>query len=662
MKINQLTFTAIRNFKSTVIFDFSNTGRINTVSGKNGSGKTTIFKCILLCQKAFFQRQLLDKPTVKENIKSELAKYFVGKESSIEINFSFNNEGDKQAGFKLFCQHFDKNHIEYSLEFLTEHSEKFIKEYWNILDPQDIIFYIDSNKHFDEENVSHSNISISTSDTYNQLIIDTILSPEKIFSNIYQRLVRDYIRERLVPAKPRRELYFIPTKILLKELLPEIELSNFSAQHFRNQFVLLGKSTSNNKIAYFDIRNFSSGEKTLFYILLFINYVQKIGMLIIDEPENHFHENLLVKFVKILDEISNLDNYADYIIAKDRKLATESGKLSEAKEIRKQYNDYYLSQVFLVTHSKNLIYNNFGNDTNFYVDNALLSININEIEQTLREIGVSSIYSKVLFVEGSSDNEFLELFFNEYNIKVHSLSGCGQVIETYKKILPIKKYLRDTFFCFLIDKDTRNSKDITAIRVDNPTYFDEHFHILDRHEFENYLLDPRIFKEIIESHHSIFAGIETITVEAVDKEIFNIATSNKPEVIKKAIKKMNENSVTKLKENFIKKDLDISSLRAYENYFDDKIRTVDPNSCLKEMFVDNYNVCSELYNDKIWNKSWRNLCDGKAVLGQTIGHFAKHIKIDHNRLKQELKNIVNQKRDFDVNILISKLLSMFPRN
>ena len=342
---------------------------------------------------------------------------------------------------------------------------------WNLSSPKDIIIYIDSNKSFKEEDISYDNISISEQNDYSSLLLNTIINPERIFANIYSGLIRDYIRERLVPAKPRKDLYFLITKVLLKELMPNIHLSNFSGLQFDKQFVLLGKSTSGKYSSYYDIRNFSSGEKVLFYLLLFITYVQEIGMLIIDEPENHFHEDLLVRFIKMLTEMAYSTNFSSFI----NKLASKT-QLSLPIEAAKVYKNYALSQVFLLTHSKNIIYNNLSNGSNYYIDNSFKKIEYQESEKILREIGISSIYSKVLFVEGSTETDFFDIFFNDFNIKIHPLNGCEQVIETYKKVKSIKDFLYDTHFCFLIDLDTRSDDDIKKLRIEDATYFDAPFY------------------------------------------------------------------------------------------------------------------------------------------------------------------------------------------
>ena len=70
----------------------------------------------------------------------------------------------------------------------------------------------------------------------------------------------------------------------------------------------------------------------------------------------------------------------------------------------------------------NLIYNNFTDGSNYYLDGCLKSINYDNYEKILREIGLSGVYSRVLFVEGTKDTEYLDLFFNIYYLKLLSYS------------------------------------------------------------------------------------------------------------------------------------------------------------------------------------------------------------------------------------------------
>ena len=88
MKLEKLVFKNIRNFNNIVEFKFDETTKLNTISGRNGSGKSTIFKSIVLCQKAFFASQIKDNSKIIDSIGLEAAKFFKNKSSFIELTFS----------------------------------------------------------------------------------------------------------------------------------------------------------------------------------------------------------------------------------------------------------------------------------------------------------------------------------------------------------------------------------------------------------------------------------------------------------------------------------------------------------------------------------------------------------------------------------------------
>src|SRR5690606_11457022 len=101
---------------------------------------------------------------------------------------------------------------------------------------------------------------------------------------------------------------------------------------------------------------------------------------------------------------------------------------------------------------------------NYIIDRDLKLLENDEAEQTLRSIGLSKIQSKVLFVEGRSDNQLLESLLAPHNIKVKALGNCHDVIDTYKKYLQIKENIKDVQFCFMVDKDTRSDEEINSLR------------------------------------------------------------------------------------------------------------------------------------------------------------------------------------------------------
>jgi predicted ATPase len=416
MKLQHIEIRNVKNFTGLNNFSFDPNININTISGTNGSGKTTIFKCVQLCQKAFFLDQFNGKEEnysfLKEKLFAMAEGYLSGQDSYIKVTFLID---DKEFFFKIFIK--DKElKRECDNESLIN-----IAKYWNIHNPISIILIIDASKSFSNENIEYSNISINPY-SKKELVHKCIFQPEEIFSYMYQTVVKDYIHERIIPAKPPRYFYFNIATKLMNLLMENVKISNFSANAVHDQFVVLGKTNSTSKM--FDIRDFSSGEKALFFILLFICHIPSIGMLVIDEPENHFHEDLLNKFVTMLNEIAKSNNFAQWI-------------KNNIKDINVTWlTDYYrhnLKQIFFLTHSKNLIYNNFSYGKNYIVNKGMNEITYANSENVLRQIGLSTVYSKVLFVEGKDDYNFLQ------NILLHIILKSNHLEIPEKSLKLLKK-------------------------------------------------------------------------------------------------------------------------------------------------------------------------------------------------------------------------------
>jgi predicted ATP-binding protein involved in virulence len=207
MKVARVKLKNIRSFQGEVEVDLSDSMTLNVISGKNGSGKTTIFKSMHLCQKAFFLLKMDDNQELIESLGIELFRLFNHADSYIELYLETKNDEEvKTHSLKLSCRNYLVDSIDWDLS-VSDEDEHEISKYWNLSNPSSVIMYIPSDKHFVEENISQDKISISSDDDYQKLIVDSIISPDKLFSNLYKRMVNDYIRERLIPSKPRRDLY-----------------------------------------------------------------------------------------------------------------------------------------------------------------------------------------------------------------------------------------------------------------------------------------------------------------------------------------------------------------------------------------------------------------------------------------------------------------------
>jgi hypothetical protein len=126
----------------------------------------------------------------------------------------------------------------------------------------------------------------------------------------------------------------------------------------------------------------------------------------------------------MLNEIAKSNNFAQWI-------------KNNIKDINVTWlTDYYrhnLKQIFFLTHSKNLIYNNFSYGKNYIVNKGMNEITYANSENVLRQIGLSTVYSKVLFVEGKDDYDFLQ------NILLHIILKSNHLEIPEKSLKLLKK-------------------------------------------------------------------------------------------------------------------------------------------------------------------------------------------------------------------------------
>jgi len=649
MILTRVTIKNIKSFSGEKIFDFSESEKINTVSGINGSGKTTIFKSIILAQKIFFADQINRESDIYVDYSKDILTSFQDIGSFIKLEFKFANSAREISSFTIRCTEKTKEHAEVKLEGEKEDIFQ-IREFWNYKNPINLIIYIDSNRNISEEDFSNESIELVQQEQ-TDIAIEYISHPEKIFFSTYERLFRDYIRERIIPSTPRADLPHFVSKIFVHNILDYLKISNFTALERKDQFTLMIK-TGKKKVVSYDMRNLSSGEKTLFYIYHFICYIKNIGMLIIDEPENNLHENMLSNFVMSLDEICNDENFSNLIlrIAKKNKVPISE---SIVRQIKGYYKNHKLSQVFLLTHSKNLLYNNFTLGKNYIVNDGMQPINYDNYEKVLREVGLSKIINKVLFVEGKTENEILESILSPYNIKVKSLGGCSEVIETYKRYLSIEAEIRDVQFCFMIDRDTRTDADINNIRSKNEQFFDEHFIIMERHEIENYFLEAKMFHELYKKHKSSFNSIVVPTELELNNKIKALATSKKERVIRKKIQNLNQKSLSNIKLALSNKNIPVNSESEYDNYIDSVFDLSTLQSTV-DIVKENYKTIDELNSS--WDTDWLKLCDGKVVFNEFLSQVSSEIQVTVKRARKELEEIGLNSKAYEVNSIVSNIL------
>lgn len=617
MKIIKVNFYKIKSFTEKIEIPFDEEISTFGFSGKNGAEKSTILKIIWLIQKSYFIQQISSE-TEKISYKEELLKYLTNNDSWAEITLKHENLLDtvkisrdsSEEGYKL------------------ESTDSFIKSFWDIKNPKEIILYIDASKGFSEKTLKFDELDIDNNER-TSLSLQAIFNPDLLFAGIYKQLVKDYVHSRLIPSKPDRLLYFHVASKIFNQLIPNIELKNFSGNYNPKEFVLLGKSITDKNTPLYDVRQFSSGEKALLSTLTFICFSKSISALIIDEPENHFHESLLLKFISTLNEIRFKEGILKYI----ENLPIQ-GKILNNEWLKEEYTDQIINQIFYCTHSKPLIYKIFSLGQNFIVNKKIKQISYEKSELHLRELGLSTTYSNILLVEGKSDNAALENLFKGKNVKIKSLDGCSAVIDTFTRLAKIRDHITESKFVFLIDSDNKPQDFFTELKSINSDFYEECFITIDAHEFENLFLEPILFKAAIDKF-SIFTGEPSnINLEEINNKLKEIAIKSLNGVYKKQISLSMQHSIERNYSKLIwgNKDFPWDN----ENAIEINLNTIFKNETLDELkneLIKNSKSILSSYND---DTNIMKRCDGKKVFGEAINHFSSKLGVKGNKLRESI--------------------------
>ena len=186
-----------------------------------------------------------------------------------------------------------------------------------------------------------------------------------------------------------------------------------------------------------------------------------------------------------------------------------------------------------------------------------------------------------------------------------------------------------------------------------------HFIVLDKHEFENYLLDEKIFSDLITRHNILSPAIIPMNPQDIKTKIFELVEPTKDIVFRKHLSKLNGNSIGKLLPIFRKRDVPISNLSDYTDFILDVERKTDVIAFLNKEFDDNFKECLNNYSATKWDSSWQTLCDGKAALGIVINFFANHLQITKKRLKDDIKETILQNSRYEINKVINEIIKKY---
>ena len=653
--LNKIELYDIKKFSLKHVFDFSSEEKIFTLSGKNGCGKTTVIESLMLCQMAYFFKKY-DKNLSENQISKcnkQILNYLTNKKSYIKIVFScdFNEDGTNEINFKIF-----KTKEFWNID-ISEDDSKIFDKYWNLDDPKGLFFFINSDKYYEEESISYDNMKIQKEDKKRSLL-ESIVDYNNVTKHIYSRLVNDYILSRLNPSGQQTAHKI--AKVLFHSLLPSIQIDNFTGSN-EGEFKSQAKHETGGK---FDFRYLSSGEKTVFYSCLILNYFPNLGLLIIDEPENHLHEDLLLKFVDLLYRITECKNYPELIFNLQKDMdEDEDSELSDDKtekrtkgfesNVKKYFSSFNLHKVLFTTHNKALIYKTFYLGSNFLINDKLEFLKQNDAERKLHELGITSGYEKLLFVEGDDDKNRLEIILKGLPIEICVLNNCETVLSVYQSIEKIKQNIHSIDFCFLMDRDTRELNFFADLMHADSDFYNKHFIPTWGHEFENYYLDKKLIEGIFLKNSSAVTDL-TVPESEIESWLEEAAEKTKTTVFRKDL---NEKLDFNLKcfNQLIKMD-EINVSLTDENVFGDYAQRIEDNiktKNIKDEFIQTYKQIIEKY--KKWNTEKLKLCDGKEALNTIM----PKLKLNSNQINDAIRLLVAE--DVDEEYQFTKLVKQIKK-
>ncbi|WP_439860217.1 AAA family ATPase [Pseudomonas sp. MBLB4136] len=644
MKVSMIELRGVKSFDGATSVILPSEISMCAFSGKNGAGKSTLLKAVWLVQKAYFI-ELLNNQEISNSFSQELRKYLSGKDSYIRVTFK-TEESDLEVnltkdpsipkGYSITCS-----------------DDKSLKKRWNLLAPNNIVLYIDASKGFSEATLTFDGINIKGNDK-GSLVLEAILNPESLFSGIYSQLVKDYVHDRLIPSKPDRLLYFHIASKLFTHLIPTVELRNFSGNHMPGEFVLLGKAGRDKARPLYDVRDFSSGEKALLSTLTFLCVSKTVSTLIIDEPENHFHESLLLEFVSVLHRLCETGGIHKWMEGTEGR-----GKKVKLDWVAAEYKDHNINQVLVSTHSRSLIYKFFLIGKNYIVDNGVSAISYEDAEAELRNLGLSSIYSKVLLVEGDGDHEALEHMLQDQNIQIKPLNGSSAVIDTFKRLAELKDYVQESKFVFLVDSDNKPDTFFDKVSAIDPQYYKDAFIRIDRHEFENYFLDPEIIKASMDGFLDVSGEQgKKLDVTTITSRLIEIARDSLPSVYKKELSLIFQQVIERKFSSLIWGNKDFSWVDAKE--IQEQLMTsilTDPEFAdLKDLLSKESKGVFEKYN-KIDNANLLKRCDGKQVLSRAASYFSNQAGVTSYAFKKAVYKTAFSIEKSDASMLVGEIIT-----
>lgn len=567
-----------------------------TIAGPNGCGKTSIFEAIRIFKAVlgpyhdnelnFIRNEVrnqlgnlinLDSDTATISISFELStrekSYLKEKSFDIEKELQYNNDGLLQGILEITKS--GGTNVKSNPSSLNE-----ILRHYEPTDELGAIMYIPSVRDLPAGDIGNITLSQDWMEQQKQQITGNIRSKfQQMKQNFAMMFIYDqiHITEKASKFIPKVQQvfsdFFYPKQFL------GVNVDRALAWHFP---VKHGSGTH-------DVDFLSSGEKEILMTYTEILKLKHTGSVILfDEPDLHLNAALERKVIGSLNQIVRESN-----------------------------------QVWIVTHSLEIIgtvpiENLYKMSLNPKGKNNQIELcsekkDVFEIFRDLgASIGTQLISDKIVYVEGPSDIEVLNTFYEEFGDKlsfietkgVKGITGLSYAITSL-----LEKAAKFDSFLMIRDRDFLTEEERQQII----SKYKGRVHVWNKRNLENFLLDAKVlfnvFKHLgipiqtLDEVHTVIKTsvdnlkIKTITEMAKQKlfYLFNRIDFGLPDIQSGDIEAEILNAVKPIRDSHVKK------------LEDSEIEKIIRQCKLK------------IEND--WGENWDTLCDGKAILANIINDY-----------------------------------------
>lgn len=219
--------------------------------------------------------------------------------------------------------------------------------------------------------------------------------------------------------------------------------------------------------------------------------------------------------------------------------------------------------------------------------------------------------------------------------------------------------MHDSIFCFLVDNDNKADSYFEELQNTNKELYNKYFFKLDRHEFENYLLESDLFYKVLQlyKHETIILP----ELNDIENKFFELASAHSEIAIRKEVSFKIEQMLSyhlapKTSGN---KNLSFSNKTKLEEELHEVLLD---ESLMKQLISDiskeHENILNN-YESNNWKQTWRIKCDGKIVFKKAVVFFSDMIKIGKDRLEFDLQKELLKDNKYEGTKLVRKIIKAY---